>query len=283
MDTISTADKYLKVILYSDYTWEYMELPRPAINEAELMDEDWDNVVIHAYRDIDVSKMPDSVDLLLADDIHPFCLPIKGVITSHYGWRWKRPHRGVDINLNTGDSVRAAFDGVVRISEGTSRTGGYGNLIIVRHANGLETYYGHLSKLLVKENETVSAGEVIGLGGSTGHSTGPHLHFETRYMGKAFDPERVVDFEKGTLRSKELTIYKGYYDANSKYGNNNKTSTPVTQKAPATSSKQYHTVRQGDTLGKIAKKYHTTISKLCKLNKIKETTILSIGRKLRVK
>ncbi|MCQ2280008.1 MAG: peptidoglycan DD-metalloendopeptidase family protein [Bacteroidales bacterium] len=185
------------------------------------------------------------------------------------------------------DTVRSAFDGIVRISEGSSRTGGYGNLVIVRHPNGLETYYAHLSKILVKENEIVSAGEPIGLGGSTGRSTGPHLHFETRYMGKAFDPERIVDVAGDSLRCDSITIYKGYYAVNSHYtgqtaipyASNNTTTKP----APAPASKVYYTIRKGDNLGKIAKKYHTTISKLCKLNHITERTILQIGRRLRVK
>lgn len=286
IDTLNTADKFKKVILFDDYTWEYLELERPDIDEDALM-ANWDNEVIHAYRDIDVSAMPDSVRINLVDETHTFCMPVKGYVISGYGWRGKRPHRGIDIPLRTGDPVHCAFDGIVRISEGTSRTGGYGNLVVVRHANGLETYYAHLSQINVKENEIVSAGEVIGLGGSTGHSTGPHLHFETRYMGKAFDPERVVDVAGDSLRCEELTIYKRFYDVNSRYSNkaqpvvaNNSASA---QPRPAAPSKVYYTVRKGDNLGKIAKKYHTSISKLCKLNHIKETTILQIGKKLRVK
>lgn len=286
IDTLSTADKFKKVILYDDYTWEYLELERPDIDEEALM-ENWDNVAIHAYKDVDIASLPNQVELVLVDSTHPFCMPVHGFLSSRYGWRGKRPHRGIDIPLKVGDSVRSAFDGIVRVAEGSSRTGGYGNLIVVRHPNGLETYYGHLSQILVKENEVVSAGEVIGLGGSTGRSTGPHLHFETRYMGKAFDPERVVDVPGDSLRCDTLVIYKSYFEVNSHYTGKNTVAANngQTQSSPAatTSSKVYYTVRKGDTLGKIAKKYHTTVSKLCKLNHISERTILQIGRKLRVK
>ena len=184
-------------------------------------------------------------------------MPVHGTLSSRYGWRGKRPHRGIDIPLKIGDSVHSAFDGIVRVAEGSSRTGGYGNLVVVRHPNGLETYYGHLSQILVKENEVVSAGEVIGLGGSTGRSTGPHLHFETRYMGKAFDPERVVDVPGDSLRCDTLTLYKSYFDAGSRYScGSTPTQASSQPKASNTtaSSKVYYTIRKGDTLGKIAKK-----------------------------
>ena len=289
LDTLNTKDKYTKVVLYSDYTWTYLELERPEIDMDALSDH-WDTEAIHAFKDVEIASLPDTVNLSLVDASHPFVLPIKGSVYSRYGYRRKRPHRGIDIPLTTGDSVRSAFNGVVRVSEGSSKTGGYGNLVIVRHDNGLETYYGHLSKILVHENEPVRAGEVIGLGGSTGRSTGPHLHFETRYMGKAFDPERVVDWANACLRDTNLTIYKSYYNINSHYGKADK---PVAQATSSQSSRstasssssspQYYTIRKGDTLGKIAARYHTTVSKLCKLNKIKETTILQIGRKLRVR
>lgn len=293
LDTLNTKDKYTKVILFSDYTWTYLELDRPEIDMDALSDH-WDTEAIHAFKDVEIASLPDTVQLTLVDESHPFVLPIKGYVYSRYGYRRKRPHRGVDIPLTTGDSVRSAFNGVVRVSEGSSKTGGYGNLVIVRHDNGLETYYGHLSKILVHENEPVQAGEVIGLGGSTGRSTGPHLHFETRYMGKAFDPERVVDWSNSCLRDTNLMIRKQYYNINSRYGQADRVvaqtttsqSQPKSTASSSTSSSgspQYYTVRKGDTLGKIASRYHTTVSKLCKLNRIKETTILQIGRKLRVR
>lgn len=288
LDTLDTKDKYTKVILFSDYKWTYLELDRPDIDMNALSDH-WDTEAIHAFKDVEIAMLPDTVALVLADESHSFVLPIKGSVYSRYGYRRKRPHRGIDIPLTTGDSVRSAFNGVVRVSEGSSKTGGYGNLVIVRHDNGLETYYAHLSKILVTENEPVHAGEVIGLGGSTGRSTGPHLHFETRYMGKAFDPERVIDWENSSLRDTNLTIYKSYYNINSRYGKADKpvaqatTSQAKTTTSSSSSSPQYYTIRKGDTLGRIAARYHTTVSRLCKLNRIRETTILQIGRRLRVR
>ena len=147
---------------------------------------------------------------------------------------------------------------------------------MVRHPNGLETYYGHLSEHLVAENDLVAAGEPIGLGGSTGRSTGPHLHFETRYMGKPFDPERVIDFDNGTLRDTLLTIKRHYFNVGSHYGMTDKQSKNVT-------AAQYYTVKKGDTLGKIAQKHHTTVNALCRLNGIKSNKILRIGQRLRVR
>lgn len=290
LDTLDTKDKYTKIIINSDYTWSYLDIDRPDIDMDALSDH-WDTEAIHAYRGVSIESLPDTVMLTLVDESHPFALPIKGQVYSKYGYRRKRPHRGIDIPLTTGAPVCAAFNGVVRVAEGSSNTGGYGNLVVIRHDNGLETYYGHLSKILVKDNEPVRAGEAIGLGGSTGRSTGPHLHFETRYKGKAFDPERVVDWENGCVRDTIFLIQKSYFNISSHYGkpdkvtpvaNANQSSSTV-KPATSTSGPVYYKIRQGDTLGKIAIKYHTSVSKLCKLNKIRETTILQIGRKLRVK
>ncbi|MBR4505844.1 MAG: RNA polymerase factor sigma-54 [Bacteroidales bacterium] len=152
--------------------------------------------------------LPDEINLLLAKDSSDFCFPVRNMKTSPYGWRWKRGHHGVDIRLNTGDPVRAAFGGTVRVA---GRMGGYGNCIVVRHPNGLETLYGHLSKIHVKHGQEVAAGEVIGLGGSTGRSTGPHLHFECRFLYQTFDPEWILDFENYSLRTRRLHLDKSYF------------------------------------------------------------------------
>lgn len=265
--------------MYSDRTWAYVELPRPIMDNEDLSDH-WTSESIHAYKDVALNEIAESTDLQLVDKKHKYCLPIKGTVSSYYGMRHNRPHRGIDIPLTTGDTVRAAFDGIVRISETTENTGGYGNLVVVRHLNGLETYYAHLSKLLVIENETVRAGEVIGLGGSTGHSTGPHLHFETRFKGKAFDPERVIDFETGALRDENFTVKRVYLDINSRFKQH---ATVAGTSSSRSSGSTYYTVRAGDTLSKIAKKYHTSVNQLCKLNKMKPTSILPLGKKLRVR
>jgi len=152
--------------------------------------------------------LPDEINILLVRDSADFCFPVANPKTSNYGWRWQRGHHGVDIGLNTGDPVRCAFSGVVRVA---SRMGGYGNCVVVRHPNGLETLYGHLSKINVQPNQPVTAGDVIGLGGSTGNSTGPHLHFECRFLYQTFDPEWILDFSNFTLRTRRLHLDKSYF------------------------------------------------------------------------
>lgn len=277
MDTIITADKFKKIILYTDYTWEYYDLGKPVINDS-IIDLYWDDEKIHAYRDlVKLQTLPDEIDLMLIDSLHGFCAPITGKINSRYSFRNKREHRGVDIKLNINDPVRVCFDGKVRVVMNPRQTGGYGNLIIVRHANGLETYYGHLSKVLVKSGEIVKAGEAIGLGGNTGRSTGAHLHFEIRYQGFAFDPERIIDFETGEMRCDSLfCLKKHYFSIYSNYKQTDKQSLAASQRL-------VHTIKSGDTLGGLARKYGTTVSKICQWNGIKSTTTLKIGNKLIVR
>lgn len=155
-----------------------------------------------------LDMLPDEINLKLAADSGEFCFPVRNMKTSNYGWRWKRGHHGVDIRLNTGDPVYSAFGGTVRVA---TRMGGYGNCVVVRHPNGLETLYGHLSKIKVHPNQEVAAGEVIGLGGSTGNSTGPHLHFECRFLYQSFDPEWILDFNTYSLRTRRLHLDKSYF------------------------------------------------------------------------
>ncbi len=275
LDTLDTDDKFIKIVLFENHTWEYIELGRPVIDTAGFYD-GWTNDVIHAFKGHNVQELPDEIDLRLVDSLNPFCAPIMGKVRSEYKFRRTREHKGIDVPLHTGDTVRAAFNGIVRYIGGVRQTGGYGNLVIVRHPNGLETYYGHLSRILVGENEVVKAGEIIGLGGSTGRSTGPHLHFETRYMGHAFDPARVVDFETGRVRDSVITLKKHYFSIYSHYGQTD-------EESKAASGRIIYTVRKGDTLGSIAKKNHTTVSNICKLNKIKSNKTLRIGERLVVR
>jgi len=155
-----------------------------------------------------IDMMPDEINLLLVRDSADFCFPAQGIKSSVYGWRWHRGHHGVDIALRTGDPIRVAFGGTVRIA---SRMGGYGNCIVVRHPNGLETLYGHLSKINVHTDQHVNAGDVIGLAGSTGNSTGPHLHFECRFLYQTFDPEWIIDFKNQCLRTRRLHLDKSYF------------------------------------------------------------------------
>ncbi len=183
----------------------------------------WDTLNLDPYA-FSVTSITQSLNIPILESDCGFMLPFTGVVTSQYGWRWGRMHQGVDIQLKTGDSVFCAFDGVVRMSRWYY---GYGNLVVVRHHNGLETVYGHLSQRTVKPGDLVNAGQLLGLGGSTGYSTGPHLHFETRFMGKAFNPESIIDFQHDSLKQDTLVVctelfsnpkpvYKGYYRGKSR-------------------------------------------------------------------
>ena len=285
-DTLDTDDKFRKVILFDNSTWAYFNIDKPEIPDS-LSTDYWDTEIIHVTG-VDWKDIPDNLDILLVDSIHGYCIPHPGPITSTFKYRRRHPHKGVDIGLNTGDAVYAAFDGVVRVAMPTRMSGGYGNVVVIRHVNGLETYYGHLSKYLVKPDDIVKAGELIGYGGSTGRSSGPHLHFETRYMGQAFDPERIFDFQAGTLRDEIFTLKKHYFNVNSHYGMSDKQSANASNKPPKNQSgggtgAVYYKVKSGDTLSKIAKRHGTTVSKICQLNGIKASKTLQIGQRLRVK
>jgi len=206
----------------------------------------------------------------LKDDVRVpmagFTLPHPGYITSPYGWRRNRMHKGTDLKVQVGDSIRSAWEGQVRIVGWDPR--GYGYFVVVRHPNGLETVYGHLSRPMVDEYEMVPSGYVLGLGGNTGRSTGSHLHFEIRYLGEAMDPAGVINFGTGQLK------YPDEYVIGIK---------AMKQARAAAAARKYHTVRSGDTLSGIAKKYGTTVKKLCQLNKIKESSVIRIGQKIRVR
>lgn len=206
----------------------------------------------------------------LKEDVHipmaGFVLPAPGYVTSPYGWRRNRMHKGTDIKVQVGDSIRSAWPGQVRIVGWDPR--GYGYFVVVRHDNGLETVYGHLSRPLVDEYEPVKAGYVLGLGGNTGRSTGSHLHWEIRYLGEAMNPAGFVDFSTGQLKNNEEYVIG---------------IKAMKQARAEAAAMKYHKVRQGDTLSGIAKKYGTSVKALCRLNNIKETKILQIGQKIRVR
>ena len=287
VDTLDTHDMFRKVVLFDNGTWLYYNIDMPFIPYA-LESDHWITEKVHSYSDVALKDLPDTVPLLLIDSLHRYCIPHPGPITSQYKFRWKRAHKGIDIGLHTGDAIYSAFDGIVRAALPINLTGGYGNVLVIRHPNGLETYYGHLSHFIVKSGDIVKAGELIGYGGNTGRSTGPHLHFETRYMGQAFDPERIFDFENGKIRSDSLTLYKHYFSINSHYGMTDQQSLAASKKAPQSSSKgsgssQYYKVKKGDTLDKIARRNGTTVKRLCQLNGLKQTSTLKIGQRLRVK
>ncbi len=275
LDTLDTDDRYTKLVLYSDHTWQFLDLGHPKFDDDDF-EENWDNEAIHAYKGISLDEVPDEITITLVDSLHNFVCPVVGNVRSKFAFRRRRPHKGTDIPLKVGDPVCAAFDGKVRVVRKTKQSGGYGNLVVIRHPSGLETYYGHLSSHAVKENDLVKAGDVIGYGGSTGRSTGPHLHFETRFMGQAFDPERLIDFATGQLRSEMFTIKKHYYSIYSHYGQTEKESADA-------SKRKIHVIRSGDTLGGLAAKYGTTVSAICRLNGFKQTKLLRIGERIIVR
>ena len=228
----------------------------------------WDSTWVNPY------KFPiDSIKDTFVVDCRGFYPPNINVVTSECGERWGRFHAGTDMRLAVGDSVHAAFDGKVRVAKSNigNRKRGYGYFVILQHANGLETLYGHLSKVLVRHGMDVKAGDVIGLGGNTGRSTGPHLHFEFRFLGNPINARNLLEITPDTMYMKSDTYvidkkksFKEYY---------------LHLHNPA----QYYRVKPGDNLGRIARKYHTTVKRLCQLNKIKSTTLLRVGRKLRVR
>ena len=217
-----------------------------------------------------MDSLPDEITIRLLKDNERFCFPVKNIITSPYGWRWERPHRGVDIRLRTGEPVHCAFNGVVRIAR---PMGAYGNLVVVRHYNGLETVYGHLSKINVKPMQVVAAGQVLGLGGSTGRSTGPHLHFEVRFQYEPFDPEWILDFSNYTLRTRKLYLDKTYFGirkpskGESLVYKADKSIVPEDLSPAKRSGKPvYATMKKGETLDDLAKRNYTTAAKLRELN-----------------
>lgn len=236
-------------------------------------DMNWNNQKIHAYK-YDLTKMEETVEFFLTYGLgEDMSMPLDGYmhVTSNYGPRGWRHHNGIDLRLKKGDNVRTIFEGKIRIAQYSSS---YGYVIVVRHFNGLETFYAHLSKMKVKEGDMVSAGQVIGLGGNTGHSTGNHLHLEVRYKGHPINPNEIIDFAAGKLKHNTFTVDKSYFTSSNPY---------QSAHGGGSGASSYHTIRRGDTLGKIAQRYRTSVKKLCSLNKISTRTTLRVGRKIRVR
>lgn len=244
----------------------------------------WDSKHIDPYG-IDAKDYEDVVPIQLYDISQGryWAGPMnKGIVNSRFGWRWKRWHTGIDLDLDTGDPIFAAFDGIVRVAGWSN---GYGRCVVVRHYNGLETLYGHLSKINFESGTIVKAGDEIGLGGSTGRSSGPHLHFETRYEGNPFDPTNIFQFAPAQINilSQEFLLTSRVYDY-LRGGASKKDFEYEEEEAPVNIvQKHWIRVRSGDTLSEIASRHNTTIVELCKLNKIKSYTRLRAGYRLRVK
>ena len=240
-----------------------------------------------------VKSISDSFEI----ELDKFTMPFDGYMTSHFGNRWGEWHPGVDIGLRVGDSVRVAWDGVIRYA--MMNRGGYGNLIIVRHRNGLETYYAHLSRIKVVSGQRVSAGQVIGLGGNTGYSFGPHLHFEIRFYDVCIDPEFLVDFREKKVINSKILISSGFINGQSPKiptGISNDefesvefvagSSLPLAGKLESKTPyniRKYYIVKKGDCLNKIVDNNNITIQELCKLNNIDELKWLMVGQRLRIR
>lgn len=255
--------------------------------ELDIYTEGWNSRSVNAYAGMEV---PDTKTI----DVSNFAMPCPGYVTSPYGYRprFRREHKGIDLKLQTGDTVYAAFPGRVRLTNFERR--GYGHYVILRHPNGLETVYGHLSKILVKPDQDVKVGEPIALGGNTGRSFGSHLHFETRYMGIPINPAAIFDFANQTVHTDTYTFDKSTYKkprnfdpaANTEYARQYRATHP--QKATAASGSSSkgaasYTIRRGDTLSRIASRNGVTVRQLCRLNGITTKTKLTPGKKLKLR
>lgn len=271
-------DRQLKAV-------DSISLKHLQIEEAQSADDggglynDWNNQYAHCYSN---AAIPENFKI----DLRDFAMPIHHrVVTSNFGYRprFRRMHKGIDIKAYTGDTVRAAFSGKVRVVK--YEGGGYGNYVVIRHHNGLETIYGHLSKHLTSINKEVKAGDPIGLAGNTGRSFGSHLHFETRIMGEAIDPALIFDFKAGDVRGDFYVFNK---EKNRRYvaskSESNKASTPTTneekrspaketpastQVASASVGTRYYKVKKGESLMSIAGRLGLSVEKLCEINHLK--------------
>lgn len=246
----------------------------------------WSNAGVHTYGAL--KNTPDSFRV----DLTNFSMPFEGRMTSNFGRRGRRYHSGVDLKVQVGDTIYAAFDGKVRVKR--FERAGYGYYVVLRHINGLETVYGHLSKFLVEEDQFVKSGEPIALGGNTGRSTGSHLHFETRFLGKPINPNLIVDFKNFVCHKDEYIVNNSSFHRTTQSSRvlvnspNYKIPTQPKVSASAGPNKfvdgdvKHYRIKSGDTLGTIARRNGTTVSNLCKLNNITARTTLRIGRSLRV-
>lgn len=263
---------------------QFEQMGTPA---ADLYDE-WENH--YAHRE---TALPDSFRI----DLRDFCMPTDSrVLTSNFGARWGRQHKGLDIKVYIGDTIRAAFSGKVRVVR--YEPGGYGNFVVIRHYNGLETIYGHMSKHLVTPDQEVHAGDPIGLGGNTGRSTGSHLHFETRLCGVALNPALMFDFRNQDVTGDFYDFCRSTYSRESAQANrlrgvggsatasddqlySQDSNHKRAARAIAARSTRFHKVQRGETLSSIARKRNTTVSAICKLNRISKNMKLRPGQILK--
>lgn len=294
LDKIKQIDLYLKIPTMEfnevfhlvDSLFELEKIPYPLINqinlyiadfkenpEKEIIDtslypadfyyQSWNTNNPNPYKTKELIANDTVIHLpLVGGSKGEYIPPITGVITSKFGWRSGRNHNGIDIDLEVWDTVVTCFPGMVRVAR---FYGGYGRVVVVRHFNGLETLYAHLHRIKVVPGQIVKEGDLIGLGGSSGHSTGSHLHWEIRFKGVPLNPHNFIDFETNRLQEDTLQLKKTQYGY-----------------AAFPAGTVFHEVKKGDFLYKIAKEYGTTINNLCRLNGIRRNTLLYVGQKIRV-
>lgn len=273
-------------------TIDYLNYSEEEEPEEDIYEAGWNSNMVNCYANMNVPQT------VVIKGLDKFAMPCPGYITSPYGYRkrFKRQHKGVDLKINIGDTIYAAFDGRVRLTKYEAK--GYGYYVVVRHTNDLETVYGHLSRFLVKPDQYVKAGDPIALGGNTGRSTGPHLHFETRYMGYAINPAAIFDFANQTTHTDTYTFDKRTYtqarnytpEANAEYAKMyyeqvqaHKTSNTSSAASSRKSSRSKTvSVKKGDSLSRIASRNGTTVAKLCAINGLKSNAKLQPGQKLKV-
>ena len=256
-----------------------METVSDSLVALDIKAEFWETNVYNPYKEVDV-KFP--LQLTFNDTAYSSPIPKKKVVTSRYGWRKGRAHKGIDIDLVTGDSVVAMLDGIVRFA---SYNSGHGKTVIVRHYNGLETVYAHLSKYAVKANDSVKKGQLLGKGGATGNARGSHLHLVVNYKGISINPEYLFDFTpENEIRAQELWVTHKWtrpYLHNSK--RQSKLALLLTEEDALESLKTKRTVyvvKRGDTLSAISRRNNVSIASICKTNYIKKSSVIKVGQKL---
>ncbi len=246
--------------------------------EPDIYTEGWNSKRVNPFKESDV---PNSYVI----NVTGYAMPVKNYrVSSNYGFRAKfgRMHKGIDLALKMNDTIYAAYDGKVRLTNYEAK--GYGNYVILRHPNQLETVYGHLNKILVKPEQTVKAGQPIGLGGSTGRSTGPHLHFETRFMGYAINPAAIFDFANRTTHTDTYKFTKSTYTQARSFAP--KRDVAKVEKNPYQNAENVassYVVKSGDTLASIARSYGMSATTLRKINGMSAEDKIKVGQVLNLK
>ncbi|MFD2823541.1 peptidoglycan DD-metalloendopeptidase family protein [Lacinutrix iliipiscaria] len=287
ISTYAQKNKYLHTIDFSKFEFSPQSIDSNLSNKVEdsavvaidIKAEYWDNKVYNPYKDAEV-EFP--LQLQFKDTSYASPIGKNKVITSRYGWRHGRAHKGIDIDLVTGDSVYSMFDGIVRLARYNT---GHGRTVVVRHFNGLETTYAHLSKYGVKENDTVAKGAYLGKGGVSGNARGSHLHLVINYKGISINPEYLFAFNNdNTIRSKEVWVTKKWTRP---YAHSSKRQSKINllrseEDVLASLQKQtkIYVVKRGDTLSRISARNNVSIASLCKANAIHRNALIRVGQKL---